>query len=329
MSALMSDGAILVSPAQAFASRKVTPLLATTLSANIVAEDSTVQMAADVGIGAMITVNPGGLTEEIFKVSNVTGASPPFTATITPTAEFPHTSGDSVTYEPGVSSRLLVDDTPATVDPQIILEVWHGADGQTYRVSAVATCDNGELVELEGDLVVTELTPTSTKVKQPDETRDLAFDLSELLEGNVLQSGIPFVSRVATVSTTLAALAAIGDATVTLAAHPGIGALLTLNPSGQPREKLKVSGVSGGGPYLCTVHPTVEFGHSNGENVNYEPGATTRFLVSTTPTISGGQEAIVRLRRGAAGQVYRVTMLGLGTSNLIVQDSCFVSTPEL
>jgi hypothetical protein len=324
---LLSAGAALVS-AVCFASRKLDELLTTTLGGNVAAEDATIALAADPGVGALLTVNPGGLTEEEFKVSAVSGEGP-YTCTIVPTAEFAHTSGDSVAYEPGASDRIFVDPTPAPVDTDVIPEVWNGADGQTYRLSCLATCDNGEVLELEVDLVVSELAPVGTTVKQPGETRDFAFELAALLDGETLDDAAVFVSRVASGSTTLAALASIGDTTVSLTANPGIGALLTLNPAGPNREVLKVSGISGTGPFTATVNPTVEFGHSNGETVTYEPGATGRLLVSPTPTILGSA-AIVRGRKGASGQQYRATMLGYNADDsVIVQLSGFISTPEL
>jgi hypothetical protein len=307
---LIPAGASLVSGV-GYASR-IAAGFATTLSAGTQsAESATLNLQADPKAGSLITVNPGGGTEEKFKVSAVSGSSAPFGCTLSHTTEFDH-SGDNVTFEPGVSSRILVSPTATIVGSQAFLDAQFGADGQSYRISVVATLSNGEQVELEQTMVVTEIAPTETRTVQVDEIRDLAygFDDPVALASSSLSSAIVFVSREETTSGTIRGAVAIGASTIGFSVNPGIGALMTLNPTGANQEKLKVSNVSGSSdPFTLFVNPTPDFAHNDGETANFEPGVTTRLLTSPTVTITG-TTAIVRKRRGAAGKTYRVTLLG-------------------
>jgi hypothetical protein len=74
--------------------------------------------------------------------------------------------------------------------------------------------------------------------------------------------------------------------------------------------------------------PHIEFGHANGESLNYEPGVSSRLLVSTTATIAG-TVAKLRLRRGAAGQTYRVSCLGVCDNGEEIEDEVDVEVTEL
>ena len=325
--AVIPVGASLQS-AVGYASRKVSGFTST-LAAAMNIEDATLGLNANPGVGSLLTVNPGGASEEKFKVSQVTGASAPFTCTLSHTAEFSHSSGENVNYEPGMSGRILVSTTATIVGSDALLNSQNGADGQTYRASALGTLDDGEIVELELDLVVSELAPTSTVPIQVDEVRDLAYQYIDVvaLAGSDLSSAIAFVSRESSLSTTLAGAAAIGDTNLSLTANPGVGALLTLNPTGSNQEKLKVSGVSGSGPYACTVNPTPDFSHSSGETIFYEPGVSSRLLTTTTGTVTGTQ-TYFRKRRGVAGQIYRMTVLGTLLNAEVVQKSAHLVISE-
>lgn len=325
LAAYIPSGASLVS-ATGFASRKIAGI-STTLAANMSIEDGTASLAASPGVGALLTIDPGA-TEEKFKVVGISGLGP-FTCTLSHTAEFAHSSGAVVNYEPGQSSRFLVSTAATIVGSQALLNCRFGADGQTYRVSVIGVLDNGEEVELEQDVVVSELAPTETETIQVDEIKDISFDFAApvAIANSALQSAIAWVSREETLSTTLANSVSIGDATIELTGHPGVGALLTLNPTGSNQETLKVSAVAGGGPYVATVNPTPDFAHTNGETVNYEPGTTTRLLVSPTASILGTQ-AIFRKRRGVAGRTYRMTVLATLVNGEKVQHAGHVAIVE-
>lgn len=324
----MSEGASLVS-ARAFASREVT--LSTTVAANSAANDTTISLNADPGIGAQLTINGGGATGEIFKVENVTGSSP-WVCTIVPAAMYAHNTSESAVYEPGVSARLLTDTTPPVDASQVLPMVRRGAAKATtarlYRISVLGLCDNGEEVEGEFDLEVLDIVPTEIRVKQPSETRDHPFDFAQNLGSATLVSVVGYASHVATLSTTLNLAASAEAATLELVAHPGIGARLVVNPSGPNEEVLYVSAVSGVGPYVATIHPTTEFAHSGGETVSYDMGESTRILVSTTPTPSGS-EAVFRSRRGDSGERYRLSAVAPLSSGEILQHTGFLDVTEV
>jgi hypothetical protein len=328
LAALIPGGATLLT-ASGYASRKVSGI-STTLQAPSSVEASTLALNADPGGGAKLVVNPAGATEETFKVNSVTGSSPPFLCALSHTAEQAHSAGEPVNYEPGVSSRFLTSTAAAISGSVATLTCQNGADGQIYTVSVLGVLDNGETIELEVEVLVSGLAPTFTATKQVDEVRDLSFNFgaSAALANSALQSAVGFVSRDAAVGTTLAALAAIGAPTIQLTANPGVGSLLTVNPSGSNQEKLLVSGISGAGPYVCTVNPSPDFTHSNGEAITYEPGVTSRLFTSATASITGTQ-AIFRARRGAAGQRYRMTVLATLANTEVVSHTAWLATPEL
>lgn len=329
LSPLISEGADL-SSVQGFTSREVT--LSAQLTAAVNPEDTSILLNANPGVGAQLVIEPGSLTaEETFKVLSVAGASSPFTVGIIPSAEQGHSPGATVDYEPGVNANVLVDDTPA-VTPGITLVnflVKEGADGNTYRLNVLGTCDNGEVVEDEVEIDVVEFTPTTTVTKQPGETRDVAVDFAEytMAFGTTLTSAVAFVSRSSTANTTLSSGASAGASTLVLVANPGVGALLTVNPGGPNQEKLYVSSVTVSGTTTATVSP-LQFTHSGAENVTYQPGLNTRLLVSATATITG-TEAIFRVRRGAAGQGYRLAVFGTLADGQVVQKTITLDMPEL
>jgi hypothetical protein len=326
---LVPSDATLVS-AIVYAARKV--LATTTLAGAIMAEDATIQLNADPKVGALLTVEPGSLTaEETFKITSVSGAIPPFTCGITPTAEQSHSSGASVEYYPGVNAPFMVDDTPTPDGTIITPEIKEGADSYTYMLSAIGTTNGGEIVEDELEVDVVELAATSTVTKQPSETRKIAVDFSPYTDkyNTTLVSAIAFIARQTSVGTTLAAGASAGAVSLSLTVHPGVGALLTVNPAGPNQEKLLVSAVSGSapGPYTCTVSP-LQFAHSNGEATNYYPGVSPRVLVSTSADVTT-PEAVFTARRGQAAQTYHAVVLGTLADGQVRQKSFTLTMPEL
>lgn len=319
-------GATLLS-IQAYASLRAAGY-STTLAADAAAEAATITLADNPKAGALLTINPGSPTaEETVKVLSMAGN----VATLAHTLEQAHSNGTTVSYEPGWNARLLVDETPTPVGTDVTLWVQNGADGKTYRLSVIGPLDDGQVIEEERDLVVTEHAPIRTITLQVDHIADVEFgyDNPVALAGNNLASAVAWISRETSVSTTLGAGVTAGDATVTLAANPSAGALLTLNPTGTKQEKLKVTSVSGTGPYVCTVHPTPDFDHSSGEPLTFEPGVSARLLASTTATIVGATKAVVRKRKGMANQTYRLTLLGtLATTGERIQGGAHLAIIE-
>lgn len=319
LSAQISTGAVL-STAQGYASRKVTAT--TTLAAQLNAEDATATLDDNPGVGALIIVDPNSASlEETFKVSSVTPSGGDFVCAISPTAEQQHSLAATVNYEPGVSATLLDDDTPTPSGGIVRFMVEEGADGQTYRMSVLATCDNGEILEDEADVDVVEFTPTTSIEKQPGQMRDLSVDFSDWTDAfsTTLSSATAFVSREFTTSSTVNGTNNAGATTLNLNANPGVGALLSVNPSTATAEKVLVSAVVGSAPWGCTVSP-LQFAHVNAEPVTIQPGVSARLLVSTTASIAG-LTAVFRLRRGASEQDYRMVVVATLGDGQIVQKS--------
>lgn len=326
---LLSTGAAL-STVQGFASRQVT--LSTTLAAGVTPADTTVLLDADPGVGATLTVDPGSVSaEEIFKVTAVTPSGGDFLCDISPmSAEQSHALGAAVDYQPGVTSSFLLDETPAPTDDTVDFAVQQGAHAQVYTLSVLGTADNGEVVEDETDIEVSEFPPSATVIKQPAETRDIAVDFSQWTArySTTLVSATAFVARETTITTTVDVAGASAGATVLpLVAHPGVGALLIVNAAGPTHERLLVSAVGGIGPYTATVS-ALQFAHSSGETVTVYPGASTRVLTSTTASIQG-TEAIFRSRLGQAGQSYWMVVLGTLGDGQVAQKTLRLTVSEL
>jgi hypothetical protein len=332
MDALIASGASLTS-VQAFASRTL-PLRGTTLFADVAVGATTIELNADPKAGALLIIEPGSGSEETLKVVSVSGASVPFLATVTPPAWSTHSATGSVNYEDGVSARLLVDDTPTPSATSVTVQLQKGAHGQIYRISVVGTCNNGEVVEDEMQLTVTDVAPTETNIKQATETRDVAGNLALLLSephqsSATLSSATAFVSASGLTTTTqLSAQANAEDSNVLLVAHPGIGAKLILNPAGPNPEHVYVSNVTGTGPYTATVNPTLEFTHSSGVDVTVFQGVGVNFLTSTTSTIQA-LAVINRARHGAVGKTFKILWLATTSQGELLQLSGLVSVQEV
>lgn len=307
-------------------------LLLTTLSVPIVAGDPSVQLPINPGVGAKLIVSVGSdVDEETFKVTAVTGSGP-FVCTINPTAEFPHTG--SVSYAVGESARFLVISTGTVSGTDVTFRGQRGADGKHYDVWVIAPLTNGESVEDEQDILVSELISETVVEKQPSEITDLPFDFTKKIpETQTLTSAVAWVSRILEPlpSTQVAGTGgAINTSTIQLAINPGVGALLTIDPAGQKREVVKVTSVSGASaPFTATVDPLLWYAHSSGEAVDYEPGSSTRLLTSTTASVvPAAGEATVRSRLGAANQEYRVNLLGTCSDGSKIQGQALLHVVE-
>lgn len=339
MAALIAQGATLES-VQYFASRTTPyPLQSTTLAAPIVVGDTTIHLTADPKAGALLIIEPGAGAEERLKVISTTPHTGHFDATVIPMTWAAHSNGAAVSYEPGVSARCLVDDTPTPSGTNVSVAFRYGAHGQTYRVSAHGVANDTQEVEDEFLVAVADLTPTVTNIKQPTEMRDLAGDFTlRLAEAHqnpgttTISSAVAYVNdHLTSTTTTLAAQATAEDTTISLVAHPGIGAMLILTPAGSganPPERVYVSNVSGGGPYTVTITPPVEFTHTNGADVTVFGGVSVNFLVSASSTISG-LEAINRAKGGQHGKQFKVTWVATTSQGEVLTTNGLVSTTEL
>lgn len=316
MSALIAPGAVLTA-VQMTASRTTPyPLQATTLAAPVAIADGTVSLNVHPGVGALLKLEPGTGVEEALKVVSVSGSAP-WVCTIKPVAWAAHSASAAVSYEPGVNTRLFVDDTPTPAGTQVTPFLQKGVYGQKYRISYLGTANDGQEVEDEFTLEVIDPAGIGPNIKQPSETRDLAADFTKPLEephqaGATLSSGATYVSSaVSSFTTQLSAQANSGATTLSLASHPGIGAMLILTPAGTgstPPERVYVSNVTGTGPYTVTLVSDLEFTHASGADVTVFQGYSGAFLTSTTPTFQG-LLAINRARRGQAGKTLKVAFV--------------------
>jgi hypothetical protein len=326
LTAQMSAGASLTT-VQGFASRK--QLQSTTLAAAAVPDDPTVLLNANPGVGALLIVHPNDpVFEETLKVTNVTPSAGDFLCAVEPTIEQNHGINTPVDYEEGLNTPLLVTATPTPDSTTIVhLTVQQGADGQDYRFTVRGICNNGERVEEGDDVTVVEFAPTTTITKEPTEVMDVPVDFSEWTQfySITLSSAIAFVARESQLDNTTVSGDHLtkGVTTLTIAKHPGIGALLTVGAAPE-RERFLVSAVSGTGPYACTVSP-LQFTHGNGQAITFHPGTTTRLLQSTSIQVA---EAIFRIRLGAAGQDYLLVALGTLSDGQIAQKTTRIEVRE-
>jgi hypothetical protein len=339
LAALLSVGATL-DTVQMTASRAAPmlgafPLQQTTLAGAVSIGDGTIQLHANPGVGALLIIRPGQGDEERVKVTAISGTEDPFTATITPVAWAGHSNSDPVSYEPGVNARLFADDTPTPSGTSVTPMIRLGSQGQTYRISALATANDNQVVEDEFTLVVSDIATVGTNIKQPSETRDLAMDFANKLAeahqaGATISSATLYVSSLTNTATAqLGADAAAGASTITMNAHPGVGAMLIVTPAGtgvNPAERVYVSSVSGSGPtWDATILPSLEFAHTNGADITVYQGYSGAFVTSPTSTISL-LEVINRARRGQAGQSLRLMWLATTSQGEVLQS---VGTVEL
>jgi hypothetical protein len=162
-------------------------------------------------------------------------------------------------------------------------------------------------------------------IKSPNESYTLTFPYAgKLPAGTALASGELFASRlerisVPRLSTTLAADAAVGATTVTLAVDPGRGAHLILG-SAPTQERVKVFSIAG---FVATIRPVLRYAHLSGEVVRYEPGRTTELLGSATANVSGTDASVV-LQAGVARELYRVGVIVTLDNGNKLEDTCRV-----
>jgi hypothetical protein len=294
------------------------PLQTASLAATAAVGSTTIQVSAAVnpGVGALLILEPSLGAEEKVKVTAISGASSPWTATLDHSTFVPHTIGAGISYEPGMNARLFVDDTPPFVGTVIYPVLQKAAYNQKYRISYLVVTNIGTRHEDEFTLEVVDKASTKTEIKQPYEIVDMANDFEKLMEephhsAATIPGAVAYISSALPLSPNpqLAAQANPGTSTITLNAHPGIGAMLILTPAGtgnNPPELVYVTNVTGSGPtYTVTVTPDLEFQHSNGADVEVHLGYNTTFLTQTSATSIVGKAVIHRAQRGQAGKVLK------------------------
>jgi hypothetical protein len=322
MGALIPVGALITSVQMTASRTDPFPLQTASLFATAAIGSTTMQVSAAVnpGVGALLILEPGLGAEEKFKVIAIAGASSPWTLTLDHASFVQHTSGAGISYEPGMNTRLLVDDTPPFSGTVVNAVLRKGAHAQKYRVSYLAACNNGTAHEDEFLLEVLDKASTNSEDKQPYEIVDIAADFEKLLEephhsAATLSTAVAYVSSALplTPNAQLAAAATPGNTTITLNAHPGIGAMLILTPAGtgnNPPERVYTTNVTGAGPtYTVTILPDLEFTHSNGADVQVYQGFNTTFLTQTASTSIVGKAVFHRAQRGQAGKSLKVVWL--------------------
>lgn len=143
-----------IASVEAFASRKDTAV-ADALTGNALADATTIVLSNNPGKGARILINPDAATAELVKATAVSGANP-CTVTVVPALMFNHLTGEVVSYEPGFSASVLVSTAPATTGTDFSPHVTRGIHGHIYRMSYLMILDNGNVIESESDLVVSD-----------------------------------------------------------------------------------------------------------------------------------------------------------------------------
>ena len=113
---------------------------------------TTIDLKADPKAGALLILEPGSAVEERLKVVSVAGAVAPFVCTVRPFAWFSHADNAAVSYERGCNARMLLDDTPTPSGVIITPQIRRGTYLQKYRVTGLATANNGEIREDEFEL---------------------------------------------------------------------------------------------------------------------------------------------------------------------------------
>jgi hypothetical protein len=143
---------------------------------------------------------------------------------------------------------------------------------------------------------------------QPSEDYDITFSYAGT---NVLPVGVTvssaefFAYRVGILSTTLAADATAGATTVSLTADVGLGAKLVLEDGTARREVVKVSTLSGDGPYSAGIVPGLRYAHAALTAVSYQLGVSA--IILGTTTASGSNNTVgVLIQKIIDGEQYHV-----------------------
>lgn len=149
----------LLESAEVYGSRRADSLIpdqTTVLSSGAASGASTVVLPVNPLVGAFLTVNPGLANAEHLIVTNVSGTSAPFTASVLPVLTQTHVGSEPVTYEPGMNAQVLPPEAIAVQDVGIFFRVHRGVTGRQYALRLLGTLDDGQVLRGELTLAVTE-----------------------------------------------------------------------------------------------------------------------------------------------------------------------------
>lgn len=146
-------------------------------------------------------------------------------------------------------------------------------------------------------------------VMEPSEDWDVVFTyVGKLPTGATIANAQIFASEIVhpLESTTLAGPAAVDATSLSLTANVGPGAKLILDPDMTLTEVVKVTTISGTGPYTATIIPSLRRAHALNAVVQYEPGLSGIIIESATPT-PVGETVTVHVQRLVDNERYRLS----------------------
>jgi hypothetical protein len=120
--------------------------LTTTLSAAANSGATTISVAANVGKGANVILNPNGSTKEYVKAVSVSGSGP-YTVTLSQPLINTHALNESISYNPGKTETFLDSPTALVSGTQALRQIRNGIIGECYLISFLMTLDNDDIVE--------------------------------------------------------------------------------------------------------------------------------------------------------------------------------------
>jgi hypothetical protein len=123
----------------------------TSLSLAASANATTLLTVADVGNGAILTVDPGTPLEEIVLVQSAAGSNP-CTCQLMNQLSNSHAIGARVIYFPGASDEVLGTTSPVSGNT-VQAKVQRGQHGNNYHLMFLTTLSNGDV--LEDDVIMT------------------------------------------------------------------------------------------------------------------------------------------------------------------------------
>lgn len=125
------------------AARLDTTITVTTSASSV--GDNTLFTVANVGNGAIITIDPGTESEEVVLVQTATG-SLPCTCALMSQLSLAHAAGTPISYYPGSSDEVLGVTSPI-VGNQAQAKVQRGQHGNRYHLMFLTTLSNGDVIE--------------------------------------------------------------------------------------------------------------------------------------------------------------------------------------
>jgi hypothetical protein len=123
----------------------------TFLAVSAAVDSSTIFTVLNVGIGAILTIEPGTAKEEIVIVQSTAGSSPS-TCVLMSQLSNDHDLGARIVYYPGATDEVIGTTTPV-VGNRVQAKVQRGQHGNNYHLMFLTTLSNGDVVE--DDVIMT------------------------------------------------------------------------------------------------------------------------------------------------------------------------------